>query len=107
LCKHAPPGGHGAHAPTPANRADIYAIQQRKLRLDAAVLEGVTISTEVEGGRGRGRGRGGRGRGGVSAEDARHMGAILAALLGDEEEDEQGGGGAGGSESMGVSAGAG
>ncbi|KAI8475302.1 MAG: P-loop containing nucleoside triphosphate hydrolase protein [Monoraphidium minutum] len=28
--------------------ADIYAIQQRKLRLDAAVLEGVTISTEPE-----------------------------------------------------------
>lgn len=51
------------------------------------MLEGVTISTEPEGGRGRGRGRGGRGRGGVSAADARHMGAILAALLGDEDEE--------------------
>ena len=73
--------------PNPQHPADIYAIQQRKLRLDAAVLEGVTISTDAgagdggRGGGGRGRGRGGRGRGGVSAADARHMGAILAALL--------------------------
>jgi hypothetical protein len=100
-------------AALPTHPPDIYNIQQRKLRLDAAVLEGVTISTEAEGGRGRGRGRGGRGRGGVSAADARHMGAILAALLGDEDEDGEGSGpdegdpsgGGGGGASMAVSMG--
>ena len=90
--------------------ADIYAIQQRKLRLDAAVLEGVTVSSADGGGAGPGAdggrggaggrfggrgGRGGRGRGGVSAADARHMGAILAALLGGDEDDGGGGGGGG------------
>jgi hypothetical protein len=71
------------------------------------VLEGVTISTEApESGRGRGRGRGGRGRGGVSAADARHLGAILAALLGDEDEDGEGSDGPdGGGEPAGVGGG--
>jgi hypothetical protein len=49
--------------------ASIYETAERKLRLDAAILGGVTVSTNCGGGRGRAGG------------ESRHMAEILAELL--------------------------
>jgi len=56
---------------------DVAAIAERKLRLDAAVLGSVTVSTHAEGSERVGLGRGRAGRAG----ETRHMGEILAGLL--------------------------
>ncbi len=76
---------------------NIWEIAQRKLELDAAIMEGVVVTGKEEGGGGeeaeeesggakRGKGGGkagakGGGKAGAAGAETRHMGAILSALL--------------------------
>lgn len=61
---------------------NILDIAERKLKLDAAILEGVTINGKAEAAAAKESGSGGRGSK-ADAADAKHMGAILASLLAD------------------------
>ena len=75
---------------------NVLSIAGRKLALDAAVLNDVTIGTEGEGGEKaeKADGEGGEDeaadavvkpkKGKISNTEVRHMGAILSALLSDE-----------------------
>ena len=68
---------------------NVLSIAERKLALDAAVLNDVTVGGEAEeeGGDGKGEEGGDASKpkkGKVSTKEVRHMGAILSALLSGE-----------------------
>jgi SWI/SNF-related matrix-associated actin-dependent regulator 1 of chromatin subfamily A len=56
----------------------IWEIAQRKLKLDAAIMEGVVEEEDGEGGTTKKKAKSKKGKAG---EEVQHMGAILAALL--------------------------
>jgi SNF2 family DNA or RNA helicase len=58
----------------------IWEIAQRKLKLDAAIMEGVVVGEEGEEGEG-GTKKKTKSKKGKAGEEVQHMGAILAALL--------------------------
>lgn len=69
---------------------NVLAIADRKLALDAAVLNDVTVGAGADGEGGDGEAGGSttagpkRGRPGLDSKEVRHMGAILSALLSGE-----------------------
>jgi SWI/SNF-related matrix-associated actin-dependent regulator 1 of chromatin subfamily A len=65
---------------------NVLSIAERKLALDAAVLNDVTITggDEESGAAEVDPGKPKRGRPGLDAKEVRHMGAILSALLSEE-----------------------